>query len=145
MTPILIFFSFMLHILAFIIIFILYKKINAQENQTPEEVMDVLDSFLQDIKEENTHLLAQINRNSTTEQKVEEALPDEGIAHAILEKKDDALHLKAPQSNVEDTYEQSLQSRILHLYGQGHTIEEIAKQLDCGKTEAELIIKMYSK
>ncbi|MEM1506445.1 hypothetical protein RG959_24150, partial [Domibacillus sp. 8LH] len=45
----------------------------------------------------------------------------------------------------EDQVEASLQSRILQLHHRGKSNTEIAKQLDCGKTEVELIIKLYAK
>lgn len=36
----------------------------------------------------------------------------------------------------------SKEARVLHLHSQGNTVEEIAKKLDIGKTEVELIVKI---
>lgn len=45
----------------------------------------------------------------------------------------------------EDTYIASLQSRILQLAEQGMSPAAIAKRLDCGATEVELVIKMHKR
>src|SRR5699024_11546803 len=45
--------------------------------------------------------------------------------------------------DMDDSYETSLQSQILQLYDQGYSEEDIAKQLNCGKTEVELIVKFH--
>lgn len=38
--------------------------------------------------------------------------------------------------------EPSKEAKVLHLHSQGNTVEEIAKKLDIGKTEVELIVKI---
>ncbi|UFU01052.1 hypothetical protein KO561_09005 [Radiobacillus kanasensis] len=45
---------------------------------------------------------------------------------------------------MEDIVEQSLQSKVYQLHDQGYTVEEIAKRLDCGKTEVDLMLKFKS-
>ncbi len=44
-----------------------------------------------------------------------------------------------------DTVEQSLTAQILHLSQKGMTSDEIAKKLDKGKTEIELLLKFQQK
>lgn len=39
----------------------------------------------------------------------------------------------------------STESQVLYMYKQGHTIDHIAKELDLGHTEVELIIKFNEK
>ncbi|MDY0396397.1 hypothetical protein RWE15_21250 [Virgibacillus halophilus] len=39
----------------------------------------------------------------------------------------------------------STEAKILQLHQQGKQTEEIAKELGCGKTEAELVIKFHAK
>ncbi|WLV25787.1 hypothetical protein QR721_06165 [Aciduricibacillus chroicocephali] len=46
---------------------------------------------------------------------------------------------------IEDSYTASLQSRILLLAEQGFSQNEIAKKLDCGETEVNLVIKMHKR
>jgi len=45
----------------------------------------------------------------------------------------------------QDEVETSLEAQILQLHTNGETIDDIAKKLNCGKTEAEIIIKMHQK
>ncbi|GGA62786.1 hypothetical protein [Ornithinibacillus halotolerans] len=62
-----------------------------------------------------------------------------------LEVKQDSFQFFLPKKDVQDDVEVSLQSRIMRLHNDGYTVEEIARSVGCGKTEAELIIKIYEK
>lgn len=46
-------------------------------------------------------------------------------------------------NEVNDSVESSLEGKVLQLYHQGLSIADIAKKLDCGITEAELIIRFH--
>ncbi len=45
----------------------------------------------------------------------------------------------------EEAYQPSLQSSVFQMYDQGYSTEQIAKRLDCGKTEVELMLKIHPK
>lgn len=159
MVSFLLIISFLLHLITLTAIFQLLKKIQKLEDNTNSiDVVVAMEQTLEEIKEENNRferLLKErakkpqvttretenkhaANRQDTPSERELKINPekeqngDEDIAHLIGE-------------NLGYEVEASLESRVLQLYEEGRTIETIAKTLDCGKTEAELIIKMYGK
>jgi hypothetical protein len=48
-----------------------------------------------------------------------------------------------PVDHSNEQYNPSLLSRVLTLKDQGHSVEQIAKKVDKGKGEVELLIKFY--
>ena len=50
--------------------------------------------------------------------------------------------LEKTLKSEETAFESSREAKILHLHSEGNTVEEIAKKLDIGKTEVELIVKI---
>ncbi|PKR78648.1 hypothetical protein CEY16_02510 [Halalkalibacillus sediminis] len=169
MGNILVIFSLVLHGVSFIAIFWLYQKVQAlsegerQFDKRTQEVEDIFSSYLLEIKDENKKFTEQIksvngessvNRKhtehslnkgkqkeeseiQTNEYLAEEELPKPAVNHPSNEHK-----YQPDQLAVEDKIEQpSFQSMVLQLYNSGHTVESIAKQLDRGKTEVELIVK----
>ncbi|AIF45462.1 DUF6115 domain-containing protein [Virgibacillus sp. SK37] len=143
MVSFLLFISFLLHILTFIIIFQLIKKINTlQQVQSPSEIMDLFDTYLEEIKAENEYLQKTLN-NIPEENKQKNT--DEKVSNLPHSDETDQPFYAPHQEMPEDKMVASLQARILQLYQNGYTAEEIAKQLDCGKTEAALVIKLHAK
>ncbi len=57
----------------------------------------------------------------------------------------EALYTPESISHRDVVEEPSLKSSVLSLYQQGKTVDDIAKQLNRGKTEIELIIKFHTK
>src|SRR5690625_6659662 len=57
----------------------------------------------------------------------------------------DSTYEEAPYFDTDDSIETSLQAKILQLSHQGYDADEIAGKLNCGKTEAALIIKLQEK
>lgn len=149
MVPFLLIISFLLHIITLFAIFQLAKQQQTnQKDSSSQDVMEVFEVYLEEIREENNRLeklLEKQNSPSTntkaftnegTELKKEmDPVPDDENEEF------DILLKHSPQDEVNA----SLESRVLQLHTQGKGIEEIAKTLNCGKTEAELIIKLYRK
>jgi hypothetical protein len=67
----------------------------------------------------------QQNREQTS------SVPDTGVELTELD----------PQENKEEVIQSSLIDQVLHMKNQGMSIEEIARKLDKGKTEIELLLK----
>ncbi|GAA0435127.1 MAG: DUF6115 domain-containing protein [Bacillota bacterium] len=147
MTSFLLIISFLLHIIAFAAIYQLLKQVRQpnQPNQiSSEEINSLLDNYLEELKEENDRLINQLTTHRDRKSKeVSEAsaTQDSKRAGEIQQ----AHSEYEPEVHEDDQVEASLQARILHLYSKGLSITEIARQLNCGKTEAELIIKMAGK
>ncbi|APC48606.1 DUF6115 domain-containing protein [Virgibacillus halodenitrificans] len=143
MFSFLFFISFLLHILTLIIIFQLIKKINTlQQVQSPSEIMDLFDTYLEEIKAENEYLQKTLNNNPEDNKQNNSAEKVINPPHSVETEQPFNV---SDQEIPKDEMEASLQARILHLYQNGYAAEEIAKQLDCGKTEAALVIKLHTK
>lgn len=106
------------------------------------EVSEIFERYLAEIREENERLMNDLNQNK------QEQIP---ISEPDSAPKEEPKELELPPfankqlSETEDKVETSLQAQILQLYEQGLTLDQIAKQLKCGKTEAELIINFHQK
>lgn len=136
--------SFLLHIIALIAIFHLLKKIKQSEKESSRDLIDLFDSYLEEIREENKQLedkLKAIERPKQTKN----GIPNEANALQAPEKNVAAGESGQifPDNEAVDTVETSLTAKILQLHDQGLSHELIAKQLNCGKTEAQLIIQLY--
>lgn len=153
MVSFLLIISFLLHLITLAVILQLVKKLQKIENE-PEskEVALALERSLDEIKQENDRLQALLDKSALAssrkekEPRVEPKTSSKSEYIPIAEKEDsdhglDKLLSAGPTYKVEA----SLESRVMQLYQEGLSIEEIAKRLDCGKTEAELIIKLYNK
>ncbi|AUJ26655.1 DUF6115 domain-containing protein [Virgibacillus dokdonensis] len=131
MTSILILVSFLLHMVAFTVIFQLYKRMNTNQQLETSEIDALLAAYIDEIKQENIRLQQQL----ITLNKRENVETDQ-IQLVKKEEKD------VPYNNEQqDEMTTSLQAKILQLHSQGHTASEIAQQLNCGKTEVALTIK----
>ncbi|MFD2628411.1 DUF6115 domain-containing protein [Oceanobacillus kapialis] len=147
MEALLLIISFLLHIITLTIIFQLFKQRSQPNHDTQtEEMIALLETYLQEVKEENDRLQKVIQEN---EQKTN-SIPKQQVSSVSLQDVDNSSEANdssytPPIPEEEDYVEASLQSRILQLHHAGKTKTEIAKELDCGKTEVELIIKLYAK
>ncbi|MCF3942406.1 DUF2802 domain-containing protein [Oceanobacillus alkalisoli] len=142
--------SFILHLITLAAIFQLLKKVQQMENMSnSNELTAALERSLEEIKAENDRLqtlmtnqkqVKKDDQDNTIDEPADEKVPTNETQPV---EKEDVDHLigDAPGYKVEA----SLESRVMQLYAKGLTIEEIAKTLDCGKTEAELITRLYNK
>ncbi|MGP4107011.1 DUF6115 domain-containing protein [Virgibacillus sp. L01] len=140
MTSLLLIISFLLHLVALVGIFQLFKQVQFLKKDSSQDVMELLETYLEEIKEENRFLEREIgnpNRNPVS--------PGNAEAEQKEEQKEEVSEYIPEDAEVEDDSQTSLQAKILQLYDQGITGEDIARQLNCGKTEAELVIKLHGK
>ncbi|GAE91597.1 hypothetical protein JCM21714_550 [Gracilibacillus boraciitolerans JCM 21714] len=157
MLYILLFISFMIHVITFIIIRQLKNRqdelttVEDNVNQQVRNVEDTLAIYLVELKEENDRFMQQFERIDSTE-----ANNEETDNHKKEYTKSVSPPLQQPQQEPEyqpistigmekDTVENSTTATILHLHDKGYTIDEIAKKLDKGKTEVELLLKFQQK
>ncbi|WP_200416353.1 DUF6115 domain-containing protein [Virgibacillus salexigens] len=137
MTSFLLIISFLLHGISFITIYYLLKLSRSQQVNA-NELQTLLASYLDEIKTENQHLERQLSQGVTNEANYSKeqiaANPDAAGEQSNEE------NIDLPISEM-DQVEASLQARVLQMYSNGKSITEIARELNCGKTEAELIIK----
>lgn len=137
--------SFLLHIILLIAVYYLFQQIQSLKQDHTKELTDLFETYLQDIKNENHRLEAEISshtpRNEANENPIVSDFPNKEEITNITEKNEPIIKI----SNIDDVFETSLEARILQLYHEGMAVEDIAKRLNCGKTEAELVINLYKK
>ncbi|HZW68206.1 MAG TPA: hypothetical protein VFF20_06345 [Pseudogracilibacillus sp.] len=169
MTSILLLLSFLIHLLVLITIYHLYEKSKRNKDEQAEQLEKMLTDFMHDIRVENNKLEEKINENELHQQisynhdssSQSTISKSQNQSKAYISKDDDgelesldinytrpknkfASHLaKASQTQEnEDIIEKSLASQIMRLAQAGKSIDDIAKQLNRGKTEVELMLKM---
>ncbi|GEK30951.1 swarming motility protein SwrB [Kurthia zopfii] len=155
---------FILLMICFYFIALLNMKLNRfQKNEHKQELlMEEMESsianFLTEIEDENNRLIQIINSKEKqltkedvqpTVASVEQAPNDEPT------KNEEKVAFTAPRSYVKKAYlteskpsvneipkvERTLEQKVKDLYIKGQSIAEIAKQLNKGKTEVELLLK----
>ncbi len=157
--------SFLLHFVAFFIIIILAQKVNANssigsENDTEKlkhEIEDLLLSYTTEMKEENEKLINKLAMKKKTldhsqrtvvttyDRKQKEKIEKKATENRPVRQKDDEENLYVPPQvhEQEDTVEQSTTAQVLSLANQGYTAKEIAKKLNIGDGEVELLLKFH--
>jgi hypothetical protein len=135
-----IFISILLHITSLYLIFILWKKSEQTKDSSlqEQEIQDLemlLEEFSLQMKEENEqlkHLILSYQNDLNSKQKVE--------VHPSSNNESDssALLVNEKIENETDT------SEVLLLSKQGFTSTEIAKKLNRGKGEIELLLRFYT-
>lgn len=138
MTSFLLIISFLLHIVAFIAIYQLYKQAQLPKKEsTSSDMIELFDMYLAEVREENKRL-----EKTLLEKELNE--PAGEINEVTTEKKvDEPYTLPKIDDNVR--FETSLQAKILQLHDQGMSNEDIARKLGNGKTEVDLIVKLHAK
>lgn len=151
--------SFLIHIVTFIIIKQMknnqsqLQQVEDNVNQQVNELQDSLAVYLLEIKEENEFLVQQLDHLDVQSQKDQESTREES---SIQEEKttDNKHEAETNQSTfsaiessdvVPDAVESSITSQALYLKEKGYTTDEIAKKLNKGKTEIDLLLKFYQK
>ncbi|UJL47957.1 hypothetical protein KFZ58_08950 [Virgibacillus sp. NKC19-16] len=130
--------SFLLHIVSFLAIYQLFKQIQQLKQTNSGEIIELLDVYLQEIKDENRLLQEELSS------KAKEGEPPEVIQTARKTEEEPTNEYLPTEMQANDRVETSLQARILKLHNEGFQEAEIARKLNCGKTEAALIIKLHA-
>lgn len=138
MTSFLLIVSFLLHIVAFIAIYQLYKQTQLpKKEKVSQEMIELFDMYLVEIKEENKRL-----ENTLLEREHDKSA--RMSEKAAKEKEGDDSYVP-PESNDNVKFQTSLQAKVLQMHDQGMSNDEIARNLHSGKTEVDLIVKLHAK
>ncbi|WP_243386886.1 DUF6115 domain-containing protein [Aeribacillus kexueae] len=159
MTTLLILFSFIIHILSIFAIIILFtkyqsiKQLEQSQKQLLQETEEALSLFMMQMKEENEKFINQLQvsdkknplplRNEVESRQIKEENDDDDLPshlQTILEQQMDVIEVKEIPRDETTSHDQ-----IIELSKKGYTIEEIAQQLNVGKTEIELFLKFNQK
>lgn len=156
MQTLLILFSLFLHGVAFLIIRYqsvkmsqVQKKAELLRNQS-NEMEELLSTYLYEIKEENDRFLAMMK----TEQglpPLKSVKPTNSVLNAYKKDVNDwnGENKSCSSSSIEEeagkVSENSPIVEALNMHNSGVSTESIAKKLNCGKTEVELMLKFNRK
>jgi DNA-binding NarL/FixJ family response regulator len=105
-----------------------------------DDIQDVLAAYLQEIKKENLQLQYAAEETPAAEEQPVQGRDDSHPIPAAIKPAGTEIY----ENEQKDYVETSLHSSILQLHDKGFSETEIARKLNCGKTEAALIIKLYS-
>ncbi|MFD2208852.1 DUF6115 domain-containing protein [Virgibacillus halophilus] len=144
-VPFLLVISFLLHIVSLAAIYFLFKQLTAKQEknkQLPEDFLELMDTYLEEIRFENDKLKQHLEKHTPRTLPQKENTQETASERQTNEHSMDAI---AGLSQAKDQTEMSTEAKILQLHQQGKQTEEIAKELGCGKTEAELVIKFHAK
>ncbi|MFD2925549.1 DUF6115 domain-containing protein [Halobacillus naozhouensis] len=136
--------SFILHGILILIIMVLFKKVKQAEElelrqkQVASEIEEVFNQYLMEIKEENEKMDTWLNHTSTSEA---DHRPQEPTKTEKPEEQNDEDYSPPLPVQEEAEYVPSLPSRVMTMYNSGMDMEEIARELNLGKTEVELLVK----
>jgi hypothetical protein len=139
-------FSFLIHIVTLYVLFRLHQNQKAVPAETAQkEIEGLLAAYVNEIKEENDNLIHRLGQNNGSED-VENRPEKESETESLKSKEQmetdhEDIQYSPPVSQGEDSFEQSLAARALFLEKQGCNHEEIARKLNKGKGEIELLLK----
>ncbi|MCA0969112.1 coupling factor for flagellin transcription and translation [Halobacillus litoralis] len=128
------------------------EELELRQQEIASDIEGMFSSYLMEIKEENQRMSELIDRQPSYGEKVERM--------EEVQKKEPSKRFPAPEYSPletdyqppepvtdppEESFQPSVPSQIMDLKERGYTIDEIAKKLDRGKTEIELLLKFNQK
>ncbi|WP_349410524.1 DUF6115 domain-containing protein [Pseudalkalibacillus sp. SCS-8] len=156
MTEFLLGVSFFIHLITILSIIVIWKKSEAAGHEDVKrmktELEDILLAYTTEMKEENDAFIKELQRmnnskesnghiaertNTSNEKGPEEKTPEKQGNQS------DPIHYIPPFDDTVEEFGPSLLSQVLSLKDQNYSIDEIAKRVNKGKGEIELLIKFH--
>lgn len=143
--------SLLLHGVTALWIFTLMKRLELvtiskkEMEQAKNEIEDLLLSYTEEMKEENERLVAMLKGSQQKPTMDKETYQNEQIKKVKKEPEERYDNYAPPTIDQKPIYERSTTAEVLALAKQGQTTEQIAKSLDIGTGEVELMLKFYDK
>ncbi|MFD1357567.1 DUF6115 domain-containing protein [Fictibacillus halophilus] len=140
-----IFISLVLNVVCIYFIYSLWKKIdeNNKNAESTDHIEELLELFSQEMRYENERLHKLISdfssKNEQDRHKIHEKTIETGIEtinSITLNEENDEVHIES--ETKPDTH------KVIILAKQGYNAEQIAKMLNRGKGEIELLLKFYA-
>ncbi|EZH67270.1 hypothetical protein DH09_04865 [Bacillaceae bacterium JMAK1] len=118
--------SLLLHLITIsVIIYLVYTKPKGHSREDIDEIEQLLIRYTNKMKEDNKHVLRTIQNRPSFEEVLQEVTP-----------KND----QEPEDNV---VTDSKEAKVLQLANEGYKAESIAKQLEIGTGEVQLLLKLH--
>lgn len=135
--------SFFVHAITLAAIYLMYQHVQRTKSTQTKEIDQLMQSYLGKIQKENDKLQDSLHKSTPlnhSEKKEHTSISNEA-RHKVYKQNQHWNPESLIQTNDKDLMETSLESRVLQLHRTGVPVDDIAKQLHCGKTEASLIIQ----
>ncbi|MBX0356419.1 hypothetical protein [Halobacillus sp. Nhm2S1] len=157
MTVFLLISSFIIDGVLLFTLFIMMNKVRKTEElelrqkQVASEIEDLFTSYLMEIKEENRRMESLIEKKNSysdfhSSQKENKEEEIEGHSEKeIITTNGSSSSYSPPGLHVMESYQPSFHSQVFELKEKGYSIDQIAKKMDKGKTEIELLLKIHQK
>ncbi|OOE11906.1 DUF6115 domain-containing protein [Fictibacillus arsenicus] len=144
-----IFISLLLNVVCIYLIYLLWKKLdeNHKNAESTDHIEEMLELFSQEMRYENEQLYKLISdfssKNEQDKREIQEKTNEIGIeainSMALKNENNDQIDEVHNQSETKtDT------NKVIILAKQGYNAEQIAKMLNRGKGEVELLLKFYA-
>ncbi|WLD95181.1 hypothetical protein [Alkalihalobacillus sp. AL-G] len=169
MTGFLLTISFILHLTTLLAVLIVWKKFDASDkndiDRVKSEMEDILMAYSTEMKEENEAFLEHLRSIKSDQYKndrLKEGLHKPSTFQSINndevsltqptptqtpqshnEKEDPNYTPPPPITKEKEQFGPSMAAEVLSLQKKGYSLDEIAKKVDKGKGEIELLIKFY--
>lgn len=144
--------SFIIHVVTLTALYMLYQHMKQRSTSQVDDINRMMQAYVAQIKKENEELrdvLESNTRDETVSNEKQASIASTSYYNKQNEPVTDPTAVTDVEETVSETVvdsvETSLESRVLQLHRSGIPVNEIAKQLKCGKTEAALIIQFQEK
>ncbi|MGB8002029.1 MAG: hypothetical protein WCF60_18310 [Anaerobacillus sp.] len=135
-----IFISIALHLVSFLCIVLLFLKQKGSEGR--EEIASSMATYIEQLEEENDRLLNQVKSYvEKRDTQLDARLRVLEQSRQPVEETESKKPVIVPHPSAKNERTQ----KALQLYQQGFAVQDIAKILDCGIGEVELIVNMYDR
>lgn len=152
MTSLLLIISFIIHFITLTIVVQLFKQFQELKSKEKDNTAELFDGYLREIKAENKKLQKELAINTSPETNSKnisapyhENKGNKGVSKKDPKKESNTAYTPPIDNASEESFTPSLQGKILNLHKDGASATDIARQLDCGKTEVSLTIQLYEK
>lgn len=140
--------SLILHFITFFILILVIKKMRStfdyqQFEAQKRELEDLLAYYSVELKEENERFLNEIFEKTRLQEKEQEQKQEQAEDETEFDVTEKMLEKEENEQTVEINYQPSLEAQAIQLYEEGYDIKEIAKKLNKGHGEIELLLKFH--
>ncbi|WP_221564367.1 hypothetical protein [Alkalihalobacillus sp. TS-13] len=159
MTAFLLGISFIIHIITLLSLIIVWKRSGVADHQdlkaAKKEMEDILLAYTTEMKEENEAFLKELasldNRRKTESHQAvikgdeipkEKRVMNQEVSDEIILDEEE-IKYSPPINEEKETFGASLASHIISLHNNGYSLDDIAKKVNKGKGEIELMIKFH--
>ncbi|KGX93147.1 hypothetical protein N781_12075 [Pontibacillus halophilus JSM 076056 = DSM 19796] len=126
------------------------KELELRQEQVARQVEETMSAYLLDLKEENERLLNMLSGNGYNDNASgDTSSSNKGVDLQVNDSNKEVVEAYSPPipqpAEDVDTYIPSQDSQVLALASEGYSVEEIARTLNKGKVEVELILKFQQR